>query len=68
MKQKRKKDKKNRQSEPEIREGSANYSIDKPTANSPEESYPRLSKSDQQYKNQSEFIDDQPNRKEKEQE
>jgi hypothetical protein len=57
------KDKNKEVPENKIREGTEDYSINKDPKGTDRESYPKLKKQDQQYKDQPEFIDNDPNKK-----
>jgi hypothetical protein len=50
--------------ENKIREGTEDYSINRDPKSTDRESYPKLKKQDQRYKDQPEFIEKDPNRKE----
>ncbi len=50
--------------ENKVREGTEDYSINSDPKGTDRESYPKLKKQDQRYKDQSEFIEKDPNRKE----
>jgi hypothetical protein len=57
------KDKNNKNQENKIREGTDDYAINNDPRGTDRESYPKLKKQDQRYKDQPEFIDNEPNRK-----
>ena len=57
------KDKNKEMPENPIREGTEEYSINKDAGNTDRKSYPKLKKQDQRYKDQPEFIDNEPNKK-----
>jgi len=64
MAHKREDIKKDKKTDNKIREGSADeYSINQETKATDERSYPKPSEKDMQHKDQPEFIDNEPNRK-----
>lgn len=63
MEQKREEKKKDKRPDNKIREGSGDDSIHSETKQTDRRSYPKPSEKDTQYKDQPEFIDNEPNRK-----
>lgn len=59
-------DKKNNRDENKIREGTEDYSIHQERKDTDQQSYPKLSTKDQRYKDQPEFLDNNPNKLEEE--